>query len=248
MKSLCLILITAVASFGQTYPRWFLEPVSLDCGAVAAGFSVPYFHEASSDSMAFVNACENLSRRHYMELTGGEAYWATEAGVYWMGNDFAERTDSSYLKYLVKNGERLDSCSSAKMTVLLVADEGCDMPDSMRALVACPETEPDWVEDMPQSNTFVYAEGVSPMYFYEPDSWETAEKRALFNLARSIKVSMEELQKMNGASGQEIMNEEITVSLRNVAVVYRWYDGRRGLCYVLVRMPTAQGGAGDKVQ
>lgn len=59
---------------------------------------------------------------------------------------------------------------------------------------------------------------------------------------------MEELQKMNGASGQEIMNEEITVTLRNVAVVHRWRDSRRGLCYVLVRMPTAQSGRGDKQQ
>lgn len=240
MRVLGLVLIAASACFGQTYPRWFLDPGALSCRPASAGFSVSYYHEKSSDSVAFIDACTNLSRDHYFEITGGEAYWTTEAGVAWMGNDFRERMDTSYFHDIVSHAKRLDSCVCGQMTIFLIGPIGCDISDSMRALVKCPSVEPSWVQDIPQNSRYYYAEGFSPKYFYESSSWETAESNALFNLARSIKLSMEALQKMNGESGQEIMNEDFTVTLKNVQVVRRWIDSRHGLCYVLVRMPTEE--------
>ncbi len=244
MKSLSLLLISAAVCFGQQYPRWFLDPEALSCGSVAVGFSLSYFHTSSSDSIAFADACMNLSRLHYTELTGGEAYWTTEAGVYWMGNNFKEKTDSTYLRDMLSRAERLDSCTSGQMTIMLAADDGCRIPDSLRSLVECPEAQPDWVENIPQIPGYIYAEGVAPQYFYESSSWETAEERAMFNLARSVKLSVEALQKMNGSSGQEIRNEEISVALKDVRVARRWRDAVRGLCYVLVRMLVPQSGGG----
>ena len=243
--SFVLILVAASASFGQAYPRWFLDPGDLSCRLVAAGFSTTYYHSSSSDSVAFVDACSNLSSRHYMELTGGEAYWTTEAGVAWMGNDFSVKTDTVFFRSVLTHGKKLDSCVCGQMTMVLVGEGECDISDSMRALVECPASEPDWVENIPQGGSSIYAEGVAPLYYYESSSWESAEKNALFNLARSIKVSMEALQKMNGGAGQEIKNEQITVTLRNVQVVRRWRDIRRGLCYVLVRMPMTETGGGN---
>lgn len=66
---------------------------------------------------------------------------------------------------------------------------------------------------------------------------EAAEKRARFNLARNIKVTLETMQKVGDQSGQEIRNEEVSEELRDIEVVYRWRDVARGLYYVLVRMP-----------
>lgn len=245
MKPILFILVAVVSCFGQTYPRWFLDPGDLRCGPVAAGFSVPYFHASSSDSVAFADACANLSRLHYTKITGGEAFWTTEAGMYWMGNNFVEEVDSAYLRDAISHAEKLDSCTTDQMTILLIAQSGCDIPDSARALTDCPETQPGWVEDIPQTGGFIYAEGVAPQYFYESSSWETAEKRAIFNLARSVKLSMEALQKMNGVSGQEIRNEEISVTLRDVQVVHRWLDSADELYYVLVKMPAVPSGGED---
>jgi len=122
------------------------------------------------------------------------------------------------------------------LTIVLVGQDSCRVPDSMRSLIECPRSEPPWVENIPQSRNYIYSEGVAPHYFYESSSWDAAEKRALFNLARSIKLSMEALQKLNGMSGQQILNEEITVTLRDAQVVARWRDASHDLYYVLVRM------------
>ena len=162
-----------------------------------------------------------------------------------MGNNFTEEVDSAYLRDAISHAKKLDSCTTDQMTILLIGQSGCDIPDSARALTDCPETQPGWVEDIPQTDGFIFAEGVAPQYFYESSSWETAEKRALFNLARSVKLSMEALQKMNGVSGQEIRNEEISVALNDVQVVHRWMDSANGLYYVLLKMPAVPSGGGD---
>ncbi len=237
MRQILLMIVLVSSVRGQTYPRWFLEPGSLHCGLSAVGYSVPFFSNHSSDSVAFADACQRLSIQHFARITGGEAFWATEAGVYWMGSDFKMMTDTSYLYTVLSEGVRLDSCSTGRMTVFLAGERGCDLPVYMRELVRCPRTQPNWVENLPQDDEFIYAEGAAPEYFYESSSWQAAEKHALFNLARSVRLSLESLQKSTGLSGQEIRNEEIAVALRNVQVVRRWADTRRGLFYVLVRMP-----------
>ncbi len=226
---------TVPVCHAQIYPRWFLEPVNL--GKVAAGCTQNFFLQSSSDSAAFVKACENLARQHYIKFQGGEAFWETEAGVYWMGDNFTEKIDSSFLNNVFANAKKVAVCSGNNMTFVLAADGGMTIPDSMRSTMKCSRNEPGWVEAIPAGSGYIYAEGVAPQYFYESSSWEAAEKRARFNIARNMKVTLETMQKVNDQSGQEIRSEEISEELRDIEVVYRWRDAARGLYYVLLRMP-----------
>lgn len=235
-------MITASISYAQSYPatsgvypRWFLEPVNL--GRVAAGFTQNFFLQTSSDSAAFSKARENLCRQHYTKFQGGEAFWETEAGVYWMGDNFTESVDSTFLQNAFTNAKKVAVYSGNNMTVVLAADGEMTIPDSMRSMMKCSRKEPEWVEAIPQGGGYVYAEGVAPQYFYESSSWEAAEKRARFNLARNMKVTLETMQKVNDQSGQEIRSEEVSEELRDIEVVYRWRDAAYGLYYVLIRMP-----------
>jgi LPP20 lipoprotein len=232
---LFVIIGAAVTCHAQVYPRWFLEPVSLS--GTAAGYAQNFFRQTSTDSAAFLKACENLTRQHYTEFHGGEAYWETEAGVYWMGNNFTEKIDSGFLKEVVSNGKRLVKYSTRDMTLMLISEKGLTVPESMCSMVKCSEKQPDWVEAAPQGGGYVYAEGVAPQYFYESSSWEAAEKRARFNLARNIRVTIETMQKDENQSGEEIRNEEVSETLHGTEVVHRWRDVSRGLYYVLIRMP-----------
>jgi hypothetical protein len=227
--------ITARISYAQDYPRWFLEPVNL--GNVAAGCTQNFFLQSSSDSAAFLKACKNLCRQHYTKFQGGEAFWETEAGVYWMGNNFTEKIDSAFLENAFTNAKKNAVYSGKNTTLVLVADGERTIPDSMRSVVRCGREEPSWVEAIPQGGGYVYAEGVAPQYFYESSSWEAAEKRARFNLARNMKVTLETMQKVGDRSGQEIRSEEVSEELRDIEVVYRWRDAAYGLYYVLIRMP-----------
>lgn len=235
MKILVLFLAISSACVAQTYPGWFLTPTNLS--GTAAGYTQNFFVQNSSDSMAFLKACENLARQHYTEFKGGEAYWETEAGVYWMGNNFTERIDSAYLGNILTGAKKLAEYSNKNMTFVLVSGSDLTIPDAMRSMMKCSRQQPEWVESIPESSGYMYAEGVAPQYFYESSSWEAAEKRARFNLARNIKVTLETMQKVGDQSGQEIRNEEVSEELRDIEVVYRWRDVARGLYYVLMRMP-----------
>ena len=55
-------------------------------------------------------------------------------------------------------------------------------------------------------------------------------------LARSTKVKMQSLQKLDAKEGQDIRNEEIDVYLHNVEIIARWKDVKKKIYYVLARM------------
>lgn len=236
MKSLVTFLLLSASCLGQTYPRWFLDPVELNCGLTACGYAQDFFHESSSDSIAFLNACKSIALDHYVKIEGGEAYWATEAGVYWMGNDITETIDSTYLRLALSHFRRLCSYSSRSMTIVLVSASGDSVPSAMRELVVCPTARPAWVDTLPQGSGYIYAEGVAPEYFYESSSWQSAEKKARFNLARDVKITVQSLTMQNSNSGEDIRNDVVSAELRNIQVVHRWRDAVEGLYYVLVRM------------
>jgi len=228
------LTITSCISYAQNYPRWFLELVDLK--GTAAGYTQNYFLQSSSDSAAFLKASQNLAYLHHTEFHGGQAYWETEAGVYWMGDNFTENIDSAFLKNALSHAKKIAEYSNKAMTFVLISENDSTISDSMRATMKCSMKAPNWVESIPQSADYIYAEGVAPQYFYESSSWEAAEKRARFNLARNIKVTLETMQKVNDRSGQEIRNEEVSESLHDIEVVYRWRDVGRGLYYVLMRV------------
>jgi len=220
---------------GQSYPRWFLDPLSVGCNASAAGCVTPYFHQTASDSAAFFEACVNLARQHESRMSGGESYWETEAGVYWVEDSFSESIDSTFLHGLQKTATKLDEFSSKDVDIVLASAAGCSIDDSLKAVVGCPINPPEWVESIPDGKGFIYALGVAPKFFYETSSWESAEKKARFNLARSIRVSTNALQKVDQSSGQEMRSEVVSVVMSGFEVVHRWRDERQGLFYVLMR-------------
>jgi len=233
LTMICIVTSMCAMSYAQTYPRWFLEPMKLT--GTAAGYTQNFYLQTSSDSAAFLRGCENLARQRYTEFEGGEAYWQTEAGVYWMGDNFTEKIDSTFLMESLSHAKKIASYTTKDMTYVLVSGGEFTVPDSLKSIVKCPSKEPTWVEAIPQSDSYVFGLGVAPKYFYESSSWESAEKKARFNLARNMKVSLETMQKVSDQSGQEIRNEELSETLHDIEVVYRWQDVSRGLFYVLMR-------------
>lgn len=236
MRALAIFLLISVSCSGQVYPHWFLEPLELNCGFTSAGYARSYYNESSSDSAALFSACKNMALEHYVKIKGGEGYWGTESGVYWMGNDITETIDTIYFRNLFSSTHQIARYENSAITIVLLSFDSCSVPQSALKVDTCSPRQPDWVESLPQDRDYIYAEGVAPTYFYESSSWETAERRARLNLARSVKVNLKSLQKLEDRSGQDIRNEDVTAELRNVQVVHRWVDAKRGLYYVLLRM------------
>ena len=81
----------------QSYPGC-LEQGSLGWGLTAVGYSNPGFYKDSSASRAWCNARQNLAGQRSTVITGGQAFWATEAGTAWMGSSLTLSVDSAALR------------------------------------------------------------------------------------------------------------------------------------------------------
>jgi len=223
--------------FPQVYKAWFLNPLDYGCGNTVIGYANrSYYGDTSAIKNAFLNACENYLKQHQVYFSGGQAFWTTEAGTYWMGNNFTEEIDTSIIYYTVSNLKILDTLIAADFVAVLAADKSCsdlnDITSNVNSLKA-----PGWISDIPHDKSFYYAVGLAPSYYLERSSWEEAEKIARRNLASNINSKVKSLEKKTEREYQEIKNEDIAVMLKNSQIIGRWKDTKKKVFYVLIRMP-----------
>lgn len=232
-----LLMVVSENALAQAYPRWFLDPAAVGCSGLAVGYARAAFYADSSAAHAFRNACENYARQMHTRLAGGQAFWSTEIGTFWLGADFVEEFDSTAAVLAEKSLQPLDTLSVGDFVAVLASPSGCQLPPVLeqKTLVAG-RPAPGWTEAPPDDPGYYYVVGVAPEYFYEMSSWIEAERLARRNLARAVFIEVMAYQKL-GAQGQEIRHEELSVALHNIEVMGRWRDLNNRLFYVLIRMP-----------
>lgn len=230
------LLYVVNAAYGQSYPNWFLNQGAITCGSAAVGYASPSYYRDSSISQAAQNAGVNLGRLQVSHISGGQAFWSTEAGTYWMGANFREEFDTVAAVKALGSQKVLDSFVASGFVAVLCGDSTCAVDPSSRTLMQIRSLAPSWTESIPRDEQFVYAVGMAPEYYYELSSWQEAERAARLNLARNVFTQIRALQKIGGREGQEIRNEEMAVTLKHQQIVARWRDPKQKIFYVLIRM------------
>lgn len=231
-------MTAADLSFAQVYKAWFLNPLDYGCGNTVIGYANrSYYGDTSAIKNAFLNACENYLRQQQVYFHGGQAFWTTEAGTYWMGNDFIEEVDTSFIYYTVSKLKIIDTLIAPDFVAVLAGDKSCTEEtvhefEDINALKA-----PSWINNIPDDKTYYYAVGLAPGYYHEKSSWEEAEKAARRNMASNAGSKIKALEKKTEGEYQEIKNEDVAVILRNCEITARWKDLRNSVFYVLMRMP-----------
>jgi len=227
----------SVQGFSQSYPKWFSNQSDLNCKTTVVGYAHPSFFPDSSASQAIKNGFEIFARQKYTHISGGQAFWSTEIGSFWMGSDYQEQFDTSYVNIAKSHLNPLDTLFTKKMTVVLLGNSDCSIDENLKFRVRFQNTvPPKWIESPPKDDNYFYAVGVSPEYYYEISSWKEAEKLARRNLARSIYIEIKSLQKKS-QQFQEITDEKLEMDLYNIQVVARWRDVIEKIFYVLIRKP-----------
>ncbi len=222
----------------QAYPVWFLHQPELTCGQFVVGYANPSYYPDSAVAQATGNAYVTFARQLKTNVTGGQAFWSTEVGTYWMGSSFRDEFDTSAIASARNVLKPIGKFVGKGIVGVLMGDSGCSLDRSIQSLIPVSATAPAWTESIPQGKQYFYAVGVAPAYYYETSSWTEAERIAFRNLARVVHVDAKSLQKVSTKEGgQEIRNEEVAVTLRNVQTVARWRDLKKEIFYVLVRMP-----------
>lgn len=237
----CLETLIVQGCLAQQYPKWFLNQLSLGCKKTAVGYANPSFFPDSSAARAFRNGCETYIKQRQTNVFGGQAFWSTEIGTFWMGSDFQEQFDTVAVAQAVNHLQALDTLITQGFVAVLLSNLNCLLDTSLQERQSTSSLpSPSWLETLPYDETYYYAIGVAPEYFYETSSWTEAERLARRNLARVVYIDVKALQKITG-QGQEIRHEEISVTLRDIQTVARWRDMENKIFYVLIRMPKQLG-------
>ncbi len=233
-----LFFIFALPLFSQQYPRWFLFQNEVKCSphAVAIVTSSSFYRD-SAIANGFTAGCDLLARYSFLKISGGQAFWATEAGTFAIGSNYKEEYDQALAGVFHSRLRVLDSYSDKQKTIVLIGDSSCTISDSTHSMVRVEYiVQPSWVERLPSEKDFAYGVGLSQEYFYEQSSWQTAEKNSYMSLARTMGISLQALQKQDAIEHQDVRNEDMNVVLQGVEIVARWKDTKRKIFYVLSRV------------
>jgi len=223
-------------SYGE-YPEWFLNPENFSGDVICGYVNHSHYHKDSSASHAFQQAMLNTSRFRESKILADDAFWATEAGVFWIATDFNEVFDSSLASSSASTFSPVDTFYSKNLIAVLASKSNFDGARYKRKRCVAHERLPAWTESPPEDSQFFYAVGSAPQYFYESSSWDQATTQARKQLARTVCVHVKALQKRTDFEGQEKRVESVSVRLKSFEVVKRWPDLENHVFYVLGRVP-----------
>lgn len=242
MKTLCIIFSLLVllshSSYSQSYPKWFLYPEQISCkNAITVIIRPSTIYSESAIANGFLLGCDLLAKYSSSTVSGGQAFWSTENGVYAMGSNYEEIYDTTLAVQFSEKLRVINTYSDDTKLTVLVGDSSCTYDESLFELISIRSIpEPKWVETLPSSSGFVFGVGIAQDYLYEVSSWAAAEKNAYMSLARTDKVKLKSLLKQDQIEHQDLRNEEINVQLESVKILARWKDAKRKIFFVLARM------------
>ena len=236
MKKLILFFLIVSTGISQSYPDWFLNPDKIDYNELTVGYAIQRYYMDSLCTIAIQNSFENYVKNKACVIKGSQLFHATENGTYWMGSDISIQFDSSQVNRISKRLVYKEHFNSGHSTIVLAAPVSYKLTKTENtAIDVTTIARPSWINSLPESNSFLYAVGQAPSYYYESSSWMEAENTARINLAKQVAVTMKTLQKKDKFEGQEIRSEEISVRLQDIKIVARWVDVMNNIFYVLVK-------------
>jgi hypothetical protein len=234
----------------QEYPRWFLEPGSIECERMATGYSEPTFNRDYAASYGFANAMENLALQTSIEVSGGELFWSTEGGKYFLGSDIRETIFADEILRASCRLKRADVFTASNLVLVLAVDDDCELTnDKFKRVEISNAVSPEWTNAPPQKEGLYFAVGIAPEYYHEMSSWREAERMARRNLAAEVysRFSQKRIieqqgrnQRLTVSEGQAIQLGEVNALLRNTRILARWRDTVRKMFYVLLCMKKEQ--------
>ncbi len=243
LNKFALILVILLFSFrpigGQVYPYWFVNQGEIQCEDCAVGIARLGYYVDSAFSNAKKEAVMNYIRYKESKISGGQAFWNTEAGKYFLSTRFKEEFDTIKAINIHNNFKILDSMICKDFVAVLVSQKS-DCNKNILNRIAFSNEKPVWLEKFPTDENYYYDIGCSQFYFYELSSWLMAEKQGRFGIAKQIGVSIKSIQKVDDIEGQEIQNDDYSVIVKNMEIVSRYLDNNNKIFYVLFRAPIKQ--------
>lgn len=240
-------LFCLLAGSAYAQPNWFWNPGA--CPEHAVGIST--FSSVYPDSSALratLDAAFSRAIAERVRVRGTAGYHRSPLGTYILFNEMQVSVDTSRAVDLASGMEPQAQFVVQNAHLVLAGSGPCRVEEaapvrgrSARRANRSAEREPDWVTSVPTDPAYLYALGYSDAQFYERSSWKSAEWNALYNLASFQQAGI--YSEVNSADSytEEFQFLDMDQTLTGVEVAGRYKDARRGLYYVLMRVPKQAG-------
>ncbi|MCC5934485.1 MAG: hypothetical protein JJU35_09545 [Balneolales bacterium] len=208
------------------YPGWFLNPPE-SRGQLAAGFSRHSFlYPENSLAAARRSGEAALQAQSGMRVTYN-SFWEITPGR--TGRETGREVFTDTLGTRPNEPDLIAEAVLGSMHLALFGSTQSRTDSRLRP----PGRRPAWVDTPPQNDQFSYGTGAHPLFINEQTSWKQAELNALKNLASTIEVRVQQLDRFLNQSQEGARFFQTDVYADWFEVAARWRDERN--VYVLVR-------------
>jgi hypothetical protein len=234
--SLLILWFTVLPLQSLGYPAWFWEMPPDSTATYAVGYARRFTRIDTSFAYARRDGLWQLVRSLGVTIESSQALFNQFGQNKLVGLQEAEMMDSTLAATVQGRFQIVDSAVVGDLVIALAAFSGAPEMRIDKTRLP-PANKPAWVDVTPRSDTFIYAVGTAPLYFYEQHSWERAEASARIQLAFLLETKTRSVNWKEKASLQTWSETSVSIKLKNVTVARRWLDCINRQCFVLCQMP-----------
>ena len=234
MKTLLTILLFSSIIYSQEYPSWYLFKPDNNLNYYC-GFVETEFYKDSSFFSAKRNAARNAAINKSVFYKLNDTYLTVGGIKTWMDTEKEVVFDTSLIQNYFDSFFIVDSFQTNSYTFVIISETKHSINRFLINTFSIPK--PDWVENVPKTDSFRYSVGVSEPYFSPIESWENSEENARIEFAKESKIKSRQIQKKLDLEYSDVVNEITEATILNVQVVARWIDSKTKLYFTLIRIP-----------
>ncbi len=239
--TIALVLGLKNLAFAQEcVPSWFEKLPEVEGIRLAVGYSGKFTNEAGAKSAAVQLAHKNMTKQISIRLQFDIEELA-DGRIRLLNPSFKEFYEGSILNAVESNSSVIDSTITVEGYFVLLAfpaieylpiPNACDKPWNIR---------PDWIENLPQEDGYVYGIGIVARYRNWVRAWQDADEYSRFDLGKNLQVNTESIhavQRNNRTTIESvILKQTYDLTINDATIVARWLDTDNGIYYSLCRAP-----------
>jgi len=225
----------------ELVPIWFKKLPDPPPGLMfGVGYAGKYTTEKREKSAAIDSGLKNLTKQIQVRLKF-DIEEIADGRFRLLNPSFRESYEEIHLRTVTKNYSVIDSCITNDGYFVLLAypaNQNLHIGDSGARAWG---SRPDWINNLPNEKGFVFGVGMVAKYRSWLRAWYDADEYARFDLGKNLQITAESIfasQRDNRTTIETaLLKQSYDLTLKNAAIIARWYDVQNDAYYSLCRAP-----------
>lgn len=214
------------------YPSWFFHtPTNGDYYVV--GTCQPCLDNDSSVAIAATDAYWQILGMHEVRIKMKSGVTGLDTTYMHLGYDVKLEVDTARFENISKKYKVLKKFYSDQKLLVLVGPENAPKPKSDYSV----DKYGEWWHEIPDDESYFYAVGSAPKYYYESSSWSRARGNALLGMTGQVESAVNATSSYDGRTIRKTYIEEGDALLYDWQIVARHFVPSKNSYHVLIRMP-----------